>query len=89
MKRKNPNMPKINEDLDKYPVVIMEGIQTYLKAHTDMPDAYEHAKQFSRRVEYPTLEQIREYIRSLPVDDKVKEKLLTLEPRNYLGDLQY
>jgi adenylosuccinate lyase len=81
-----PNELKIKEDLDKYAIVIMEGIQTYLKK-IGCKTAYELAKEFSRRSDMSiTLSDIHHYfIAKLDVSDDIKTHLLKLTPETYVG----
>lgn len=81
-----PNEMMIKKDLDKYAIVIMEGIQTYLKT-LGLKSAYEMAKEFSRRSDMIiTLDDIREnFIKKLDIDDDHKSHLCRLTPETYVG----
>lgn len=81
-----PNEHKIKDDHNKYAVVIMEGIQTYLKK-IGCKTAYELAKEFSRRSDISiTLSDIHHnFIAKLDVADDIKEHLLKLTPETYVG----
>lgn len=77
------NESKIKEDLNKHPEVITEAIQTILRREgVKMP--YEKLKELSRG-KVVTLADIRKFINTLEVSDKVKKELLKITPENYTG----
>ncbi len=77
------NHIKIEEDLDCYYEVVLEGIQTKLKT-LGIYNAYDEIKLLSRG-KHITKDIIKEYINKLDISNEDKDKLLNLEPRNYLG----
>ena len=82
-KRLKPNFDHIQRDLDTYPVVILEGYQTYLriKGYTK---PYELFKDFSRG-ENPTLVQIHDFLDSLDISETDRNYLKSLSPHTYIG----
>ena len=80
-----PNAEKMQQELALHPEVILEGIQTYLKYHCNMADAYEKMKLASRGKHGITLEDIHDVIDGLDIGEEHKEKLKTLKPGNYSG----
>ena len=80
-----PNKQLIVKDLEDHAEIIMEPIQTYLRA-LGFNNAYEQAKEFSRGVGKLDLKTIREeFIKKLDIDETHKDKLLNLTPLNYLS----
>ena len=78
-----PNPTEIKVYLDRHPEMISEGIQTILRRE-GVPNAYEVLKDFTRGKRV-SLENIREFIITLPVSDAVKGELLELSPQTYVG----
>jgi adenylosuccinate lyase len=77
------NKDKIKEDLLSHPEVIAEAIQTVLRREgVAMP--YEKLKELTRG-KIVTLEDIREFIKTLDVSDNIKKELLKITPENYIG----
>jgi adenylosuccinate lyase len=77
------NEIKIKEDLNNHPEVITEAIQTILRREgIAMP--YEKLKELTRGKQI-TLVNIREFIKSLDVSEKIKKELLAITPENYIG----
>ena len=85
IKRLEPNAEKIQEELKQHPEVILEGIQTYLKIHCGMDDAYEKMKTVSRGKSNITLDDIHKVIEELSISEEHKDKLKSLRPDNYIG----
>lgn len=83
--RLSPNVENINHELEQHPEVILEGIQTYLKYHCNMPDAYEKMKTVSRGRKGITLQDIYNVIDNLDIREEHKIKLKQLTPNNYNG----
>lgn len=73
----------LNDELEKYPEVISEAIQTILRKNK-YDNGYELLKEFSRGEKH-TLEEYREFIKNLQIDEEDKEVLLKLTPQNYIG----
>ena len=80
-----PNDIKIESDLDKNYVVIMEGIQTILRKYK-YKNAYEEIKEFTRGKEL-TKRNIIEFINNLNVKEDIKQELKQITPSNYYGNI--
>jgi adenylosuccinate lyase len=77
------NKERALEDLQSHPEVITEAIQTILRREgVEMP--YEKLKELTRG-KHVTLSALREFIETLPVNEKVKNELLSISPENYIG----
>lgn len=74
----------IYRDLDNTWAVVAEGIQTILRRE-GYPEPYEALKALTRTNEAITRESIRSFINTLKVDERVKEELRRITPRNYTG----
>ncbi|HEY5898926.1 MAG TPA: adenylosuccinate lyase [Burkholderiales bacterium] len=74
---------RLAADLDANWEVLAEAIQQVMRRH-GVPDAYEKLKAMSRgkRLEQRALAQ---FIRSLPIPDEAKKRLLALTPARYTG----
>ena len=79
------NKNVIKKDLDDNWIIISEAIQTILRRE-GIEKPYELLKDLTRGNEHITKESISKFINELPVDDKVKEELLSISPKNYLGN---
>ncbi|GIW21247.1 MAG: adenylosuccinate lyase [Candidatus Sericytochromatia bacterium] len=79
----NPNKDKILKDLNDNPEVITEAIQTLLRL-ASIENPYEIMKDLTRGNKL-TLEEIYSYIDNLNIDEKLKEKIKSLTPFNYIG----
>jgi len=77
------NEIELNKDLSDNPEVISEAIQTVLRKN-GYKDAYEILKEMTRG-KVVTINEIREFINNLKIDDLDKERLLKLEVKNYIG----
>lgn len=74
----------IYRDLDNTWAVVAEGIQTILRREA-YPSPYEALKALTRTNEAITAESIQEFINTLDVEERVKEELRRITPRNYTG----
>jgi len=74
----------IYKDLDNTWAVVAEGIQTILRREA-YPSPYEALKALTRTNEAITAESIREFVNTLDVEERVKEELRRITPRNYTG----
>jgi adenylosuccinate lyase len=83
--RLSPNIMKIKEELEQHPEVILEGIQTYLKYHCGMADAYERMKTISRGKNGISLSDIYNVVNGLDILEEHKNKIKLLTPNNYNG----
>ncbi len=77
------NVDILNEELEKYPEVISEAIQTILRKN-NYENGYELLKEFSRGEKH-TLNDYRKFIESLQIEEYDKKKLLKLTPKMYVG----
>ncbi len=77
------NEKALTEDLERHPEVLAEAIQTVLRFHGQV-DAYEQLKEVTKGKQV-TLEDLRDFIKMLDLDEKGKEKLLELTPASYFG----
>ena len=77
------NEKVLNEELENHPEVIAEAIQTILRKNK-YENGYELLKEFSRG-KRRTLQEYREFIESLQIEEKDKDILLKLTPQNYIG----
>ena len=74
---------RVAEDLDRAWEVLGEAVQTVMRAH-GLPDAYDRLKTFTRG-RHIDKAAMREFIGSLDLPASEKERLLRLEPKNYVG----
>lgn len=81
--RITPNKIKIKEELQQHPEIILEGIQTYLKIHCSMENAYEIIKTMSCGHKLSLLD-IYNIIEGLNIDTIHKTRLQSLRPENYI-----
>ncbi|HEY9766409.1 MAG TPA: adenylosuccinate lyase [Chroococcales cyanobacterium] len=70
-------------DCARHPEVLAEAYQTILRA-VGYPKPYEALKGMSRGKEI-SLAGMRDFVDSLSLEAPIKERLLALEPENYLG----
>lgn len=78
------NEVAIYRDLDNTWAVVAEGIQTILRRE-GYPSPYEALKALTRTNEAITAQSIREFVNGLDVEERVKEELRRISPRNYTG----
>ena len=78
------NQKVIEEDLEKHPEVVAEGIQTILRRE-GYTAPYEELKNLTRTGGKITRERIAQYVKNLKVSEKIKKELLALTPKNYTG----
>jgi adenylosuccinate lyase len=74
---------RVAEDLDRAWEVLGEAVQTVMRAH-GIPDAYDRLKSFTRGRPIDK-DAMRQFIASLELPPAEKERLLRLEPRDYVG----
>lgn len=82
------NKMEVNEEILKYelnnnPEVLAEAIQTVLRKN-GYGNAYELLKELTRGKKV-NLDSMREFIKTLEIDEKDKEILLNLTPESYTG----
>ena len=80
------NKEIIEDDLNKNYVVVAEAITNKLK-FLNIEHSYEKIKNITRN--YNNTEdlkiQIKDFINSLDIDEKIKEELINLEAKDYIG----
>jgi adenylosuccinate lyase len=74
---------RVAEDLDRAWEVLGEAVQTVMRAH-GIPQAYDRLKAFTRGRPIDR-DAMREFIASLDLPPAEKERLLRLEPKDYVG----
>ncbi|HSY94024.1 MAG TPA: adenylosuccinate lyase [Steroidobacteraceae bacterium] len=74
---------RVAQDLDRAWEVLGEAVQTVMRAH-GIPDAYERLRSFSRGRPIDR-EAMREFIAAAELPAEEKERLLCLEPKDYVG----
>lgn len=77
------NTKFLNEELNGNYAVLTEAVQTVLRKNK-IENAYELLKNLSRGKTL-TKNDLHEFIKSLPIDDNDKKKLLSLTPSSYTG----
>jgi adenylosuccinate lyase len=83
MNKLHANKKIISNDLQNHPEILTEGIQTVLRKSGKV-NPYELLKELSRGKNI-TMDLIKDFIKNLDIDDDDKEKLLNLDPKNYIG----
>ena len=78
------NAARIAEDLDGSWDVLAEAVQTVMRAHR-VPQSYEKLKELTRGKGGITREDLHAFIRTLPLPDEARERLLALTPSTYVG----
>lgn len=78
------NETAVYKELDSSWAVVAEGIQTILRRE-NYPEPYEALKELTRTNEEINQRTIESFIETLQVDEKVKEELRRITPRNYTG----
>jgi adenylosuccinate lyase len=74
---------RVAEDLDRAWEVLGEAVQTVMRAH-GIPEAYDRLKSFTRGRPIDR-QAMRDFIASLDLPAADKERLLRLEPKDYVG----
>ena len=77
------NKEFLEEELNNTPEILSEAIQTILRKNGN-ENAYELLKELTRGKKV-TLEELRDFIQKLEIDENDKERLLKLKPQNYIG----
>jgi len=78
------NPARIASDLDDAWDVLAEAVQTVMRAHR-IPNSYEKLKDLTRGKGGITRDALQAFIRSLPLPDEAKARLLALTPATYIG----
>ena len=77
------NEEKLNEELKNTPEVLAEAVQTILRKN-NYENAYETLKSVTRGKNI-SLNDIKEFVKNLEINEDDKEKLLELTPEKYIG----
>ena len=78
------NPRRIAEDLEGNWDVLAEAVQTVMRAHR-IAGSYEKLKDLTRGKGGITREDLHAFVRSLPLPDEAKARLLALTPATYVG----
>jgi adenylosuccinate lyase len=78
-----PNKEKIENELEEHPEVLTEAVQTVLRKH-NLGEGYEKMKELARGKQL-TLEDLHNFIDTLDINIKEKERLKKLRPKDYVG----
>lgn len=78
------NEERIKADLNDTWAVVAEAIQTILRRE-GYPHPYEALKALTRTNKPMNKEMIHEFIKTLEVNDEVKDELMAISPLNYTG----
>jgi len=79
------NKIKIDKDLEKNWAVVAEAIQTILRREK-ISNPYELLKDLTRGNKEIDKESIKKFISKLPVKEEVRKELLSITPKNYIGN---
>lgn len=77
------NKEFLEQELDNNPEILSEAIQTILRKNGN-ENGYELLKELTRGKKV-TLEELRDFVQKLEIDENDKERLLKLKPQNYIG----
>jgi len=78
------NPRRIAEDLEGSWDVLAEAVQTVMRAHR-IEGSYEKLKELTRGKGGITREDLQAFVKSLPLPDDAKQRLLALTPSTYVG----
>jgi adenylosuccinate lyase len=78
------NPARLAADLDQSWDVLAEAVQTVMRAHR-IPDSYDKLKDLTRGKGGITRDDLQAFVRSLPIPDEAKARLLELTPARYIG----
>ena len=78
------NENKIKQDLDDNWLVVSEAIQTILRKE-GFNNPYELLKNLTRKNKNIGKSEIKNFIKSLAIHEKIKKELLKINPENYTG----
>ncbi|MBK9292382.1 MAG: adenylosuccinate lyase [Bacteroidetes bacterium] len=78
------NDKAIAADLEHNAVVVAEALQTILRRE-GVPNAYELLRDLTRTNQAPGMNELRQFIDQLPVEERIKEELRRVTPENYTG----
>ena len=77
------NKDFLNDELEDNYVILSEAIQTVLRKNK-IDNAYELLKELSRGKQV-TKDELKSFIKKLPINDNDKKILLNLSPKDYIG----
>ena len=75
----------IEKDLNENWAVVSEAIQTILRREK-ISNPYELLKDLTRSNDKITKESISKFINNLPINQKIKDELSKITPKNYIGN---
>ena len=78
------NNTALEQDLENNWAVVAEALQTILRS-LDYPNPYETLKALTRTNSKITKETISQFIDTLNVDEKTKQRMKAITPSNYVG----
>ena len=78
------NPRRLAEDLEQGWDVLAEAVQTVMRAHR-IPGSYEKLKDLTRGKGGITREDLHAFVRSLPLPEDAKARLIALTPATYVG----
>ena len=78
------NNAALEQDLENNWAVVAEALQTILRS-PDYPNPYETLKALTRTNSKITKETISQFIDTLNVDEKTKQRMKAITPSNYVG----
>jgi adenylosuccinate lyase len=78
------NPRRLAEDLEATWDVLAEAVQTVMRAHR-VPGSYEKLKELTRGKGGITREDLHAFVKSLPLPDDARQRLLQLTPATYTG----
>ena len=84
MKKIILNNAALEQDLENNWAVVAEALQTILRS-LDYPNPYETLKALTRTNSKITKETISQFIDTLNVDEKTKQRMKAITPSNYVG----
>ena len=77
------NKEFLEKELSNNPEILSEAIQTILRKNGN-ENGYELLKELTRGKKV-TLEELRDFVQKLEIDENDKERLLKLKPQDYIG----
>lgn len=77
------NKEFLEKELSNNPEILSEAIQTILRKNGN-ENGYELLKELTRGKKV-TLEELRDFVQKLEIDEDDKERLLKLKPQDYIG----
>jgi adenylosuccinate lyase len=78
------NPARIAADLDEAWDVLAEAVQTVMRAHR-VPDSYDKLKELTRGKGGITRDDLHAFLRTLPIPEEARARLLALTPATYVG----